>query len=71
MLTDGVSGEEVPDCISDGCQPLQALYIDEKAADTTANVLLTPENTGHIGEALINYLNPKGQENTLFFLFNP
>lgn len=54
VLTDGVSGQEVPHSISDGCQPLQALDVDQKAANTTADILLTAEDRGH-GQALVNY----------------
>lgn len=56
MLTDGVSGQEVPHSISDGCQPFEALDIDQKAANTMADVLFTAENRGDIAKALNNYL---------------
>lgn len=52
MLTDGVSGQEVPHGVSNSRQPLQALHIDQKAAYATADVLLTAENRGEI-QALI------------------
>lgn len=53
MLTDGVSGEEVPHSISDGRQPFEALDIDQKTSNTMTDVLLTSENKD-VGEALIN-----------------
>lgn len=48
VLTDGVSGQEVPHRISNGGQPLQALHIDKKVANTTADVLLTAKSQGKI-----------------------
>ena len=39
---DGISGEEIPNCVSDGRQCLQAGHINQQAADASANVLLTP-----------------------------
>lgn len=53
MLTDGVSGEEVPHSVSDGRQPFEALDIEQKTSNTMADVLLTSENRGDVGEAFI------------------
>lgn len=44
VLTDGVGGQEVPHSVSNGCQPLQGLHIDQKAANATADVLFTAES---------------------------
>lgn len=56
VLTDGLGGQEVPYRVSDGRQPLQALYIDQKAADATADVLLTAESQRKIQKSLKRYL---------------
>lgn len=57
MLTDGVSGQEVPHSVSNGRQPFQALHIDQEAANTTANVLLTAGNRGEIPKPLSTKLS--------------
>lgn len=48
MLTDGVRGQEVPHCISDGRQPFQAFHVDQETSNAMADILLTSENRGGV-----------------------
>lgn len=56
VLTDGVCDQKVPHSVSNGCQSLEALHVDQEGANALTDVLLTAENRKVAGEEPVTKL---------------